>query len=81
MSAILSTVLSAVSSGFVKLLTAALVAVKEVFKYLNNKRNDKKEADRKVAVENANKKIDEACDKGTLDDLLNASHELGKVKK
>jgi len=79
MSAIVSTIVSAVSSGLMKLLMYAFVAAKVIFKYLDNVRADKAEEKRQTSIRDANAKIDDACDNGTLDDLIDATYELGKA--
>lgn len=68
--------------GVIKAVTALCKCVQSVFQYLENRRADKKEEARHEAVEKAEDRLDKACDKGTLDDLIEACIEYGKeVKK
>jgi len=56
-------------------------AVKSVFQYLQGARDDKKAKEKKKEAESAEKELDHACDKGDLQDLIDAAGKYGDVKK
>ena len=64
----------------IKAICQAIVAVFSYFLAVHNTKNDKKiKIEQKTS--NAKDKIDDACDEGTLGDLLDATKELGDSKK
>ena len=80
MSAILTAIVTGISSGLAKTALGAVQALTEAFKYLNGRRADKKQKARDEAVEKAEAAVDEAVESGSLDDLLDATAQLGKAK-
>lgn len=80
----MTTILTAICTTLGTYLAKNIVSIsdtaKEVFKYLNMKMKSEKEKTAAEKLENAENLVDEACDSGSLDDLLNATEELGKAR-
>ena len=73
----------AVATTFTTVLAVIGQAIAAVFAYLlavHNTRHDKK-AQKQEKIDNAKQKVDDACNKGTLSDLLDATSDLGKEKR
>lgn len=73
----------AISASLLTMITAvgqAIVALFSFFLAVHNTKHDKKtQTEEKIA--NKEKQLDNACDNGTIDDLIDATKELGKSKK
>jgi len=70
-----------VANGLVPLLSKFLDAVLAVFRYLGRRQDAKDQKKAETAVGKAEKKVDDACDKGGIGDLFDAAAELAKAKK
>ena len=70
MTTILSIIGKALSSALVQFLLNALSVAKEVFKYLNGKRQDKKEKNEQKKKEEFEKQVDDVVDNKNIEDLL-----------
>lgn len=75
----------AVASGtaITTLIAALAQAVVAVFAYLlavHNQKNDKNKQ-KQEKIGQAEKKVDDACNNGSISDLLDATKELGDAKK
>jgi hypothetical protein len=71
MKTILLSLLKTFGTQLFKLILSLLSTIKEVFKYLNNLKKEKKEQKIKEEVNKYNEKLKEACDNGSIEDLLN----------
>ena len=69
MNTLISAIIQVISSSLVKIILSTLSCVKEVFSYLNGKRNDKKEEQRKNDELEFQKKAEDVVKNGTIDDL------------
>lgn len=68
---------------FTTVLAVIGQAIAAVFAYLlavHNSRHDKK-AQKQEKIDNAKQKVDDACNNGSLSDLLDATKELGDAKR
>ena len=70
MNTLISAIIKVISSNLVEIILSILSCVKEVFSYLNGKRNDKKEEQRKNDEQEFQKKTEYVVKNGTIDDLL-----------
>ena len=68
-------------------LTAVLVAIGQaiaaIFAYMlavHNSKNDK-QSQKQEKIDNAKQKVDDACNNGSLSDLLDATKELGDANR
>lgn len=71
------------STTILAVIVAVSNAIVGLFTYLlavHNTRNDKK-AQREQKIEEAKKIIDDACDNGSLSDLVDAAKQIGEAKK
>lgn len=71
MKTILLSLLKTFGTQIFKLLLSLFSTIREVFKYLNKLKKEKKEQKIKEEVNNYNEKLKEACDNGSIEDLLN----------
>lgn len=71
MTSILTIVLNAITSSLASILTKALSLGKEVMKYLNFCKEEKRKEKDEKKVKEYNDKVKDACDNGTIEDLLN----------
>lgn len=71
MKTILLSLLKTFGTQILKLFLSIFSTMREVFKYLNNLKKEKKEQKIKEEVNNYNEKLKEACDNGSIEDLLN----------
>lgn len=65
------------------LIAAFAQAIVAVFAYLlavHNTKNDKK-TQKQEKIEQAEKKVDDACNNGSISDLLDATEDLGDAKR
>lgn len=72
-----------VATTFTTVLAVIGQAIAAVFAYLltvHNTRHDKK-AQKQEKIDNAKQKVDDACNNGSLSDLLDATKELGEAKR
>lgn len=73
----------AVATTFTTVLVVIGQAIAAVFAYLltvHNTRHDKK-TQKQEKIDNAKQKVDDACNNGSLSDLLDATKELGEAKR
>ena len=70
MTTILSIIGKALSSTLVQFLLNVLSVSKEVFKYLNGNRQDKKEKNEQKKREEFEKQVDDVVDNKNIEDLL-----------
>ena len=73
----------AVATTFTAVLAVIGQAIAAVFAYLlavHNTRHNKK-AQKQEKIDNAKQKVDDACNNGSLSDLLDATKELGEAKR
>ncbi len=71
------------STTVLAVIVAVSNAIVGLFTYLlavHNTRNDKK-AQREQKIEEAKKIVDDACDNGSLSDLVDAAKQIGEAKK
>ena len=71
------------STTIFAVIVAVSNAIVGLFTYLlavHNTRNDKK-AHQEQKIEEAKKIIDDACDNGSLSDLVDAAKQIGEAKK
>lgn len=68
---ILLSLLKTFGTQLIKLLLSLFSTIREVFKYLNNLKNEKKEQKIKEEVNKYNEKLKDVCDNGNIEDLLN----------
>jgi hypothetical protein len=71
MKTILLSLLKTFGTQIFKLLLSLFSTIREVFKYLNKLKKEKKEQKIKEEVNKYNEKLKEACDNGSIEDLLN----------
>ena len=72
-----------VATTFTTVLAVIGQAIAAVFAYLlavHNTRHDKK-TQKQEKIDNAKQKVDDACNNGSLSDLLDATKELGEAKR
>ena len=72
-----------VATTFTTVLVVIGQAIAAVFAYLlavHNNRHDKK-TQKQEKIDNAKQKVDDACNNGSLSDLLDATKELGEAKR
>ena len=72
-----------VATTFTTVLAVIGQAIAAVFTYLlavHNTRHDKK-AQKQEKIDNTKQKVDDACNNGSLSDLLDATKELGEAKR
>lgn len=69
----------AISSTISQLIIAVCKAISAFFSYLLARKEENTIQQNKI--DEANKKIDDACDNGTIGDLLDATKELGEARK
>ena len=60
----------ALSSAIAQIVLNVLQVLKEALKYLNGKRQDKKDNNEKKEREEFERKVDDVVDNGNLEDLL-----------
>ena len=70
MTTILSIIGKVLSSALVQFLLNVLSVAKEVFKYLNGNRQDKKEKNKQKKREEFEKQVDDVVDNKNIEDLL-----------
>lgn len=63
------------------ILTLLLTVVKNIFSWLIGKRKAKERQEKIERIEKAEDKLKDACENGTLADLIDASINLGKERK
>lgn len=71
------------SATFTTILTVVCQAIVAVFAYLlalHNTKNDKK-IKKQEKIDEAKKLVSDACDSGSIDDLIDATKKLGDAKK
>ena len=76
-------VMAVASATFTTVLVVLGQALAAVFAYLlavHNSRHDN-QVQKQEKIDNAKQKVDDACDHGSLSDLLDATKELGDAKK
>lgn len=78
MKTIITIVLNAIGSSLASILCEGLSCAKALIQFLNGKRRDKKEAEAQAKVDAKNSAIDDACNNGTLEDLLDATKGVKK---
>lgn len=71
MKTILLSLLKIFGTKLFKLLLSFFSTIREVFKYLNNLKKEKKEQKIKEEVNKYNKKLKDVCDNGNIEDLIN----------
>jgi len=71
MKTILLSLLKTFGTQIFKLLLNIFSTIREVFKYLNNLKKEKKEQKIKEEVNKYNEKLKDVCDNGNVEDLLN----------
>lgn len=71
MKTILLSLLKTFGTQIFKLLLSLFSTIREVFKYLNNLKKEKKEQKIKEEVNKYNEKLKDVCDNGNVEDLLN----------
>ena len=71
MSTVLTTIITALGTSLATVLIKLFSVVGEVLKYLNFLKQEKKEEKKKKEIDDYNKKVKDACDGGTVEDLLN----------
>ena len=72
-----------VATTFTTVLAVIGQAIAAVFAYLlavHNTRHDKK-TQKQEKIDNAKQKVDDACNNGSLSDLLDATKQLGEAKR
>lgn len=70
MTTIISMIGKALSSAITQIVLNVLQVLKETLKYLNSKRQDKKDMNEKKEREEFERKVDDVVDNGNLEDLL-----------
>ena len=70
MTTIISMIGKALSSAITQIVLNVLQVLKEALKYLNGKRQDKKDMNEKKEREEFERKVDDVVDNGNLEDLL-----------
>ena len=71
------------SAAFTTVLVVIGQALAAIFAYMlavHNTKHDK-QTQKQEKIENAKHKVDDACDHGSLSDLLDATKDLGDAKK
>lgn len=71
MSSILTIILNAIASSLAKILTETLSVAKELLKFLNYCKEEKKKEKEEKKIREYNEKVKDACDNGNVEDLLN----------
>ena len=71
MKTILLALLKTFGTHLFKLILSLFSTIREVFKYLNNLKKEKKERKIKEEVNKYNEKLKDVCDNGQIEDLLN----------
>lgn len=71
MKTILLSLLKTFGTQLFKLILSLFSTIREVFKYLNNLKKEKKEQKIKEEVNKYNEKLKDVCDNGQIEDLLN----------
>lgn len=64
------------SENVIKLLYGVVSVAGKIIDYLRDRQNSKIQQQDKEKIQEAEKKIDDACDKGGIDDLFEAAEEL-----
>lgn len=67
--------------NLIKLLCGIVSVIGKIIDYLQDRRKDKIRQQSEKEIQKAEKKIDDACDKGGIDDLFDATEELKKAKQ
>ena len=67
--------------NLIKLLCSVVSVTGKIIDYLQDRRKDKIQQQSEKEIQKAEKKIDDACDKGGIDDLFDAAEELKKAKQ
>lgn len=65
----------------VELLCRVASAVEKVVDYLQGRRRDKARQQAESEIRKAEKKVDDACDKGGIDDLFDAAEAVRKASR
>ena len=65
----------------IKLFCSLVSVAGKIIDYLRDRQNNKIQQQNEEKIQEAEKKIDDACDKGGIDDLFEAAEELKKAKK
>ena len=71
MKTILLALLKTFGTKLFKLILSLFSTIREVFKYLNKIKKEKREQKIKEEVNKYNEKLKEACDNGSIEDLIN----------
>ena len=69
------------NGNLIRLLCSIVAVAGKAIDYLQDKRKDKIQQQSEKEIQKAEKKIDDACDKGGIDDLFDAAEELKKAKQ
>ena len=69
-----------VENGLLKILGTVCSAVRSVFEYLNKKHDSEEKKETEKAEKNAEKQLNDACEKGDIKDLIDAAENIGKIK-
>ncbi len=69
------------SENMIKLLCGVISVAGKIIDYMRDRQNSKIQQQNEEKIQEAEKKIDAACDKGGINDLFEAVEELKKAKK
>jgi hypothetical protein len=69
------------SENVVRLVCSALALADKVLDYVRESRKDKALKQAEAELKKAEGKVDDACDKGGVDDLFEAAEELKKARR
>ena len=79
MDKIIDIIKSVISGKLVPVLAAAVTFLCKLLDFSEKIYDDKKQQDQKKAESEANKDLKDACDNGSLDDLLDATQKKGNI--
>ena len=69
------------SENVIKLICSALAFADKVLDYLRESKKDKALKQAEAELKKAEKKVDDACDGGGVDELFDAAEELKKARR
>lgn len=79
--AIVTTILTSISSMLGQILVQAFSAIAGFFKFVNEARRERREKERQQKIDNAKKEVEDAVDRKSLSDLIDATKKLGDERR